>query len=118
MTNWPSKQLRFLFSVSSGATPASGNPDFWDGEISWATPEDVSRSGKFLESTRRTITASGLESCSAKIAPAHSIVLTKRAPIGQVTLSLIPLASNQGCFLLEPFEDVDGEFFYYWLTSQ
>lgn len=118
MSAFPHKQLRFLFSVSSGATPESGNSAFWDGDIFWATPEDVSGGSKTLSSTRRMITIEGFESCSAKMAPPGTIVLTKRAPIGQLAISEVELCCNQGCFLLEPTPDADNEFFYYWLTVQ
>ncbi|WP_441255727.1 restriction endonuclease subunit S [Tardiphaga sp. 285_C5_N1_2] len=118
MSVFPHKQLRFLFTVSSGATPQSGNSDFWDGDIFWATPEDVSGGSKTLSSTRRRITKEGFENCSATMAPAGSIVLTKRAPIGQLAISEVELCCNQGCFLLEPTTETDNEFFYYWLTAQ
>jgi type I restriction enzyme S subunit len=118
MNAFPHKQLRFLFSVSSGATPESGNTAFWDGDIYWATPEDVSGGSKTLSSTRRRITKEGFENCSAKLAPPGTIVLTKRAPIGQLVISEVELCCNQGCFLLEPSPDADGNFFYYWLTAQ
>lgn len=118
MSAFPHKQLRFLFSISSGATPESGNSAFWDGDINWATPEDVSGSSKTLSSTKRKITEEGFASCSAKMAPSGTIVLTKRAPIGQLAISEVELCCNQGCFLLEPTPDADNEFFYYWLSVQ
>jgi type I restriction enzyme S subunit len=118
MSAFPQKQLRFLFSVTSGATPESGNSSFWDGEIFWATPEDVSGGSKTLSFTRRRITREGFENCSARMALPGSIVLTKRAPIGQLAISEIKLCCNQGCFLLEPAKETDSEFFYYWLTVQ
>ena len=74
------KQLRHVFSVSSGATPASGNVEYWDGEILWATPEDIGGlDGYWLRGTRRRITRAGYESCGASMAPCMSILLTKRA---------------------------------------
>jgi type I restriction enzyme S subunit len=118
MSVFPHKQFRFLFSVSSGATPESGNSAFWDGDIFWATPEDVSGVSKTLSSTRRRITKEGFDNCSAKMAPAGSIVLTKRAPIGQLAISEVELCCNQGCFLLEPTTEANSEFFYYWLSQQ
>ena len=118
MKGWQEKQLRYLFAVSSGATPASGNPDFWDGDINWATPEDVSRAGRNLTKTRRRITEQGFENCSAQLVSAGSIVLTKRAPIGQLTIANVETCCNQGCFLLEPTEEADTDFFYFWLSVQ
>ena len=113
------KQLRHLFAVISGATPQSGNADYWNGNILWATPEDVSSLDDYwLRATRRMITREGYESCGAAIAPPNSVVLTKRAPIGQVALLADEACSNQGCFLLVPRAEADTRFYYYWLSVQ
>ena len=113
------KQLRHVFSVVSGATPKTSNAANWDGDIPWATPEDVtSTNGYWLRSTRRTITVEGYESCGTRMAPPESIVLTKRAPIGQVALLADEACANQGCFLLVPRREADTRFYYYWLVSQ
>ena len=112
-------QLRHAFSVTSGATPASGNPEYWGGEIPWITPEDLSgRKNYWISDTRRKITYTGHQSSGTTIAPAHSIVLSKRAPIGQLALLYVSACSNQGCFLLIPKSASDSRFFYYWLSSQ
>jgi len=50
--------------------------------------------------------------------PAGSIVLSKRAPIGQVAVLAEEACSNQGCFLLTPRNATDTRFFYYWLSVQ
>ncbi len=111
--------LRRIFSVTSGATPASDRPEFWNGEILWVTPEDLSGlDGYWLRTTNRKITARGYESCGTTIVPAESIVLSKRAPIGQLALLAKPACSNQGCFLLSPRDGVDPRFFYFWLSSR
>jgi type I restriction enzyme, S subunit len=113
------KQLRHVFAVTSGATPDSGNAEYWDGDILWATPEDVSSLDSYwLRDTRRKITRAGYESCGTATAPPGSIVLTKRAPIGQVAVLAEEACSNQGCFLLTPRKETDTRFFYYWLSAQ
>lgn len=114
-----SPQLRHVFLVTSGATPASGNPEYWDGEIPWVTPEDLSnRKSYWLQNTRRKITHAGYESSGATMAPASSIVLSKRAPIGQLAVLKQSACSNQGCFLLTPRYDADTRFYYYWLSCK
>lgn len=113
-------QLRHLFKVVSGATPETGNQEFWDGEIVWITPEDVSQvegTGVIFNS-RRKITEFGYKNCGTTIAPSNSIVLTKRAPIGQLAILGVEACSNQGCFLLISKSDVDSKFYYYFLFSQ
>ncbi len=119
MTPVLQKPLRHVFAVTSGATPDSGNADFWSGDILWVTPEDVSSlSDYWLRDTRRKITRAGYESCGTTTAPPKSIVLTKRAPIGQVAILAAEACSNQGCFLLIPRYETDTRFFYYWLSTQ
>ena len=112
-------QLRHVFSVMSGATPKSGNDEYWDGDILWITPEDLSdRQSYWLEDTRRKITEAGHDASGTSMAPSHSIVLSKRAPIGQLAVLREPACSNQGCLLLVPRRDADSRYFYYWLSSQ
>lgn len=112
-------QLRHVFLVLSGATPDSGNAEYWNGDIKWVTPEDVgSLNGYWLEDTRRKITQAGYESCGTNLAPPKSVVLTKRAPIGQLAILVNEACSNQGCFLLIPRHDTDTRFFYYWLYAK
>ena len=119
MTLVVQKQLRHVFAVISGATPKSGNADYWDGDILWATPEDISSlDGYWLRDTRRKITRAGYSSCGTSTAPRNSVVLTKRAPIGQVALLANQACANQGCFLLIPSRDTDTRFYYYWLSVQ
>jgi type I restriction enzyme S subunit len=113
------KQLRHIFAVTSGATPESGKSEYWDGDILWATPEDISSLDSYwLADTRRKITLAGYESCGTTTAPRGSIVLTKRAPIGQLAVLAEPACSNQGCFLLTPRSEEDPRFYYYWLSVQ
>jgi type I restriction enzyme, S subunit len=113
------KHLRYVFSVTSGATPETGKAEYWDGDILWVTPEDVGALDAYwLRDTRRKITQAGFESCGTTAAPIGSIVLTKRAPIGQLAVLAKEACSNQGCLLLTPRGDTDTRFFYYWLYSK
>ena len=113
------KQLRHVFRVVPGATPVSTHPDYWGGNIRWATPEDIGAlSGYWLEDTRRTLTRAGYQSCATTLVPARSIILTKRAPIGGVALLAKEACSNQGCLLLVPRLETDTRFYYFWLSSQ
>jgi type I restriction enzyme S subunit len=111
-------QLRHLFEIVSGSTPESGNTDYWDGDIAWVTPEDVSQvDGNVLRDTRRKLTAEGFANSGTTMASAGGIVLTKRAPIGQLALLGLDACSNQGCFLLSAREGIEPRFFYYVLAN-
>ena len=70
---------------------------------------------KEISQSLKMITELGYQNCGVSLAPAKSIVLSKRAPIGHLAITTIPAVVNQGCLLLEPFEQYDVNYFYYWL---
>ena len=41
--HWQVVALRFLVDIASGATPDTGRPELWDGEIPWVSPKDMKR---------------------------------------------------------------------------
>lgn len=111
-------QLRHQFEIVSGSTPESGNADYWDGDIPWVTPEDVSQvQGNVLRETRRKLTGDGFANSGTTMVRAGGIVLTKRAPIGQLALLGLDACSNQGCFLLSAREGIEPRFSYYVLGN-
>ena len=114
-SGWETKPAKYGFSVLNGATPSSSEQSYWDGDIHWATPEDIgSLQGRILRKTRRKITEAGYNHSGTQIAPEGSIVLTTRAPVGNLALSGIPLCTNQGCKTLVPRSKFfDSDYFYY-----
>lgn len=115
---WPKVALGECCEIISGATPKTGVEEYWDGDISWATPKDLSvLPGVYLESTERSITPSGLRSCAARILPPGSVLLSSRAPIGHVAINRIPVATNQGFKSLVPSGAIDAKYLYYWLRT-
>lgn len=100
---------RALVAIVGGSTP-SPNPAFWDGDICWVTPPDISTNDR-LTGSRRTLTTAGLQSCAASIVPAGSVILTSRAPVGNIAIADVPVATNQGCKALVPnLEKVSTDF--------
>jgi len=94
-----------LARVSGGGTPSTKKPEYWEGEVSWATPTDVTAlSGPYLEKTSRTISEAGLDACSSELYPAGSILMTSRATIGAFALAQVPTAVNQGFIVVQPNE--------------
>ncbi len=112
--HWEAMVLKRTFFIMNGSTPKSSEPAYWDGEIPWATPDDLGNlKGDTIETTRRMITQEGYESCGTSMAPTGSLVLSTRAPIGHLAIAGIPLCTNQGCRCLV-FRDTDDHRFYYY----
>jgi len=116
---WPVKPLGEVARIVGGATPKTGNSEFWDGSILWATPKDLSDLGeKHLISTPRKITELGLKSCSAEILPVNSVLFSSRAPIGLVAINRVPVSTNQGFKSFIPESTVlDSDYLYHWLLA-
>ena len=116
---WPKACLGDVAQVVSGATPKSSVSHYWDGDIPWITPADLSNlARKEVSATSRRITAAGLSSCSASLLPARSVLFSSRAPIGHVAINAVPMATNQGFKSFVPDHKIlSPDFLYWWLKS-
>lgn len=91
--------------VSGGGTPSTKAPDYWGGDVLWATPTDITAlAGPYLESTSRTITNEGLAACSSELFAPGAILMTSRATIGAFAIAQVPTAVNQGFIVVEPHD--------------
>ncbi|RCS59229.1 restriction endonuclease subunit S [Parvibium lacunae] len=117
---WEVKRLDELAEIRSGGTPSTGEPSFWDGDIPWCTPTDITalNGHKYLRETSRLITPLGLNASSAEMIPAKSVVMTSRATIGECAINAVPLSTNQGFKNFIPFVKTDVDFLYYLLGTQ
>ena len=86
-----------IAAVAGGGTPRTSVDEYWNGEIPWATPTDVTAlSGPYLGATGRSITQAGLDACASALYPPGSILMTSRATIGAFAIASQPTAVNQG----------------------
>lgn len=116
MSAWPVVQIREVARVVGGATPKSGASEYWDGNIPWTTPKDLSDlDGKYLLDTPRKITEAGLKSCSSELLPVNSVLFSSRAPIGHVAVNSVPIATNQGFKSFVPGSKLDASYLFWWL---
>ena len=112
---WRIARIKNKFSISGGSTPASDNPLYWDGEISWITPADMTDFGTIYKG-RRFLTVEGFNACGTQMASKGDIVISTRAPIGKVNICEKELCTNQGCKTLRN-EKEDNRYSAYYLFS-
>lgn len=111
---WRVVRLGDVAEVIGGSTPSRVVSEFWNGDIPWVVPTEVTNlKGRFLVSTTDTITSDGMRSAGIKMIPANSVLLTSRATIGAVAINKIPVSTNQGFQSLVPRRDVDTLWLYY-----
>lgn len=119
MISFKKERLGDLGEVFSGGTPSTKNDSFWNGNIPWITPKDLSGySNKRIARGERNITEQGLQKSSAKLIPSGSVLMSSRAPIGYVAISSNPVTTNQGMKSIKPDpEKIDAEYLFYWIKS-
>ncbi|ENW86350.1 hypothetical protein F906_01404 [Acinetobacter pseudolwoffii] len=117
--SYPKMKLGDCTEIFSGSTPRTNNPDFWDGDIIWVTPKDLSKlKSKFISKTESKITQLGFDSCSTKLLPENSVLFSSRAPIGHVAINTVPMCTNQGFKSFVPKSNLlDAQYLYYWLKA-
>lgn len=115
---WKDESIGELASIVSGGTPSTQVSSFWNGDILWCTPSDITdRPGKYIDSTARRITDAGLTNSSATLLPTGSLLLCSRATIGEVKIATREICTNQGFKSLVCNSKVDNEFLYYKLLT-
>jgi len=116
--HWKTMKLKYIAKVYNGATPKSTNKDFWDGDIIWVTPQDISPlKSPYINTSLRTITKDGYNNCGTYLVPINSIILTTRAPIGNIAISKTILCTNQGCKSIVVNDGYEYKFIYYILIA-
>ena len=111
---WMPMAFGDVAAVVGGGTPKRSEPTFWNGNLPWATPTDVTGlRGRIIAQTASSITEAGLVSSSAKLLPPDSLLMTTRATIGACAVNRVAMATNQGFQSLVPKPGTCVDFLYY-----
>ena len=116
MDKWKKVKISDLGQVIGGATPSTKKEEYYNGDIAWITPKDLSDfHGRYISKGERSITKAGMDSCSTQLLPKNTILFSSRAPIGYVAIAKNELCTNQGFKSVIPNDNVDYLFLYYLL---
>jgi type I restriction enzyme, S subunit len=116
---WARKKIADVCETVGGGTPSTGVADYWDGDITWVVPTDVTRNDCLaLLDSERKITDKGLRESSAKMLPAQSILMTSRASVGFFALIDQPVSTNQGFINIIPHQNEHRMYMLFNLMSR
>ena len=112
-------KLGDVADIVGGGTPKTTVAQYWDGEVAWLTPRDLSGyKDIYISKGERNITDKGLKKSSAKLVPEGTVLLTTRAPIGYVAIAKNEVSTNQGFkSIIVNKEKALNIFIYYWLKG-
>ncbi|MBK5261920.1 MAG: restriction endonuclease subunit S [Peptostreptococcaceae bacterium] len=114
---WKEFELGKISDMNSGGTPKSTMPKYYDGDIPWVSISDMTKKGKYIDSTERKISNLGLNSSSAVLYPVGTVLYAMYASIGLCSISEVELTSSQAILGIRPKINLNNEYLYYYLTS-
>lgn len=116
---WIIDKIGNVCETIGGGTPSTEKPEYWDGDIKWVTPTDItSKNSLPLLKVEGRITEEGLKKSSAKLLPPYTILMTSRASIGFFGIAPYEVCTNQGFISIIPQKDNLRMYMLYMLKSR
>ena len=111
-------KLSEIGQIVAGGTPKTKIEEYWNGDVPWITPKDLSsHAGMYISRGERNISQVGLDNSSAKLLPKGTVLFTSRAPIGYVAIARNEVTTNQGFKSIIVNDEHDNIFTYYLLKN-
>lgn len=97
---WKAESFTKVVKLGGGGTPSTDNSEYWNGEIPFYTPGDLT-SNYFSIDTAKKISITGLNKCSSKLYPPYTTFVTARgATVGGIGMAGVSMAMNQTCYAI------------------
>lgn len=93
--------------IYSGGTPSTSNAEYWNGTFGWFSSGETRN--RFVISTEKTITQSGIDNSSTKLAKKHDIVMASAGQgftRGQTSMLLLDTYVNQSVIVIHAKREV------------
>ena len=118
--SWKWVRLGQIGEIVGGGTPKTNKLEYWEnGNIPWLTPADMKYVlGKYVSGGERNITQIGLDSSSARLMPAGTVLYSSRAPIGYIAIAKNEICTNQGFKSVVPVISDLSQYIYYCLIAR
>ena len=110
-------KLGDICEIVSGSTPKTSIDEYWDGDIDWITPAEISEDTYIVEESVRKLTQLGVEKTGLKPFPKGTVILSSRAPSGKVAIAGKEMYCNQGFKNLICSDKVLPEYLYWFLRG-
>ncbi len=115
-SGWEWEILKNLGKTQTGSTPSTSKPQYWDGDIPFLKPSNISYSGELDLNQIQYLSPSGAE--KSRIIPRNSVLMVCiGASIGKVGLVEELVTCNQQINAITPKKDVDVRYLYYALRT-
>ena len=115
---WEIKKLIDCLDVcKSGGTPRSTNRSYYNGEYPFLSISDMTKQGKYLSKTEKSVTQKGIDNSSTWLVQPNHIIYSMYASVGEVSINHISLCTSQAMLSMLPNKNVNLEYLYYYLKK-
>lgn len=114
---WEVVRLGNVAEIKSGGTPKSNIESYYGGGIPWVSIADITKHGKWIETTERFLTQEGLANSSARLYPPDTIMYAMYASIGECSIAKVELSSSQAILGIRAKAVLHYEYLYFYLSS-
>ena len=111
-------RLGDVCTIVSGTTPKSSCPEYWNGDINWVTPAELTDESDVIFESQRKITKQAVIDSSLKPFPEGTVLLSSRAPIGKVAIAGVEMYCNQGFKNLICSDSIYNRYLYHFLKNK
>ena len=106
--------LQQICDIQIGKTPSRSVPEYWDGELPWATISDFA-AGRIVTTTQERITRIGAAKSGSKRIPRGTLLLSFKLSLGKRTFAGCDLFTNEAIAALHVLDhDVADRGYLYW----
>lgn len=111
-------KLGEVCEIVSGSTPKTGIAEYWDGDIDWITPAELTDETYVIKESKRKITYAAVQKTGLKSFPKGTVILSSRAPIGKVAIAGKEMYCNQGFKNFICSDQIDNRYLYWYLKGK
>ena len=117
--HWEVKKLGHVSTIFKGGTPKRNVDRYFQGELPWARPVDITalQGALYIHDTEIHISEEALANSAARRLPPGTVLLTSRATIGEIAITTVPMATNQGFANFVCNEQLHNIYLAYYLRS-
>ena len=115
--NYNLKPLTQVCEVLSGGTPKTTVPEFWNGNIPWASVKDFNIDSRWFSKTEKSISQLGLDSCSSVLLEPGDLVISARGTVGALGQCKMRTSFNQSNYGLRAKNDLSTNDYLYYALS-
>lgn len=110
-------KLGDICEIVSGSTPKTSNPEYWDGDVKWITPAEITEETYIVSDSVRHITKLAVQKTGLSSFPSGTVILSSRAPIGKVAIAGCDMYCNQGFKNLICSRTINNKYLYWFLKG-